>query len=631
MNYVLRPSKQYRPDIDGLRAVSVLAVLAFHGFPGLAPGGFVGVDVFFVISGFLISGIILDEMHDGAFSLRIFYVRRVRRIFPALVTVLIASLLAGWWLLLPAELLRLGSQLASSAGFVANFYFWFQSGYFSPDARTLPLLHLWSLGVEEQFYIVWPLLLVAIRGKPPLVFRAIVAIGGASFLLNIALIDNHAADFYSPLTRAWELMAGAWLAWELRRQRQPVADAVADLATILGLAAILASVALLDSRFAYPGWLAVLPVAGSMLIVWAGANGAIARRLLSAPALVYVGKISYPLYLWHWPVLVFAAAYKFAPLTLLENLAALVGSFLLAALTYHFVEGRFRAGAIGRARIAVLGAGMAALAIAGTIVVAAQGFASRFPKEILALARPRNLPAEWRFGQCLIELGRQQTFAEQCLEHKQPLTFVWGDSVATALMPGLRELQRASAFGLAQFTPAGCPPLLDVDIPGSPGCRAINQTVLETVGRTRPEIVLLQGRGTYLPDERPALERTIVALRKLSVRRVVVIGPPPDWKRTLVNETLKYFVAHHEPIPLRYSQRVYRSWDDAGMRSFVTGLGAEYISMWDVLCNADGCLTRLGENLDDLVIYDQSHLTENGSRFFVEAVREKIVPRDVRP
>src|SRR5713226_6030340 len=178
---IVRSFESYRPDIDGLRALAVLAVIAFHGFPEYVAGGFVGVDVFFVISGFLISGIILDETRVDIFSLRRFYGRRVRRIFPALLLVLVASLLAGWWLLLPADMERFGKQLTASAAFVSNFYFWFQSGYFSPDARTFPLLHLWSLGVEEQFYIVWPLIIIGLRRKPNWTIFAIVLIGVSSF------------------------------------------------------------------------------------------------------------------------------------------------------------------------------------------------------------------------------------------------------------------------------------------------------------------------------------------------------------------------------------------------------------------------------------------------------------------
>jgi peptidoglycan/LPS O-acetylase OafA/YrhL len=338
------PNKGYRPDIDGLRALAVLAVVAFHGFPTYVTGGFVGVDVFFVISGFLISGIILSETNDGSFSLKRFYGRRIRRIFPALLLVLFVSLFAGWWFLLPADFARLGKQLAASAAFVSNFYFWFQSGYFSPDARTFPLLHLWSLGVEEQFYIVWPLIIIFLRRGPSWIILAIVAVGLSSFFLSIALANNHEADFYSPLTRAWELMLGAALAWLRRRNGTALSAQSADMATASGLLMIGCSALLFDQQSSYPGWLALVPTIGASLILWSGECSRVGPYVLSNRYVVFVGLISYPLYLWHWPLLVFSAAFKFAPLTALEIVLVLTASFFLAWSTYVFVESNFRVG-----------------------------------------------------------------------------------------------------------------------------------------------------------------------------------------------------------------------------------------------------------------------------------------------
>ena len=269
----------YRADIDGLRGISVLAVIAFHAFPDLVPGGFIGVDVFFVISGFLISGIIFDEMRSDAFSLRSFYARRIRRIFPALVLVLTVTALVGWWILLPQDMLRLGKQLLSSAAFVANFYFWFQSGYFSPDAHSFPLLHLWSLGVEEQFYIVWPLVLLLLRRRPDRIFAAILVIAALSFLLNILTIDHHEANFYSPLTRAWELMLGAAVAWLVRHYPSVVTARQTEPLRILGLLAILSAAFMFNSQMRYPGWLALVPTIGSALLVAKSRQGR--RHLLS--------------------------------------------------------------------------------------------------------------------------------------------------------------------------------------------------------------------------------------------------------------------------------------------------------------------------------------------------------------
>jgi peptidoglycan/LPS O-acetylase OafA/YrhL len=617
----------YRPDIDGLRALAVLAVVAFHAFPEYVTGGFVGVDVFFVISGFLITGIILDECRSGTFSLRRFYGRRVRRIFPALLLVLAASLLAGLWLLLPAEMERLGKQLVASAAFVSNFYFWFQSGYFSPDARTFPLLHLWSLGVEEQFYIVWPLILIALQGRRDWVIFAIGLIGVSSFCLNVALIDYHEADFYSPATRAWELMLGASLAWSQRQGHAALpTKRSANLTTIVGLSLILGSVFILDQQSSYPGWRALAPTIGSSLLLWGGASSKVASAVLSSRAPVFVGLISYPLYLWHWPVLVFSAAFKFAPLTHLESALAVAVSFVLAWLTYEFVESRFRAGRASGAKIAALGMGMMIVGVAGVAIIGGRGFETRFPKEIREMAEVREEPSSWRVNECLINPNTETTFGKSCTEDARPLLLVWGDSTAAALMPGLRKLQNDRGFGLAQFTSSNCGPMLSVDVPGARNCRRINNDVLFAVSRAHPDIVLLHGRGSTRPEDIAGLEKLIAALRALSIPRIVVLGPVPVWKRGLPNEVLGYFVKHQTLIPQRSSQRVYRVWNEAQMRSALAGLGAEYISAWDAMCDSEGCLTRLGEKAEDVVASDQSHLTESGSTFLVQSISEKIAP-----
>jgi peptidoglycan/LPS O-acetylase OafA/YrhL len=623
----LRSVGGYRPDIDGLRALAVLVVVAFHGFPEYLPGGFVGVDVFFVISGFLISGIILDETHLGTFSLQRFYARRVRRIFPALLLVLVTSLLVGCWLL-PNDLVRLGRQVAASAVFVSNFYLWFQSGYFSPDARTFPLLHLWSLGVEEQFYIVWPLVIMGLRSRLSWSIFAIALIGVSSFCLNIAFIQNHEADFYSPLTRAWELMLGASLAWFQRRDdAASPATWSADIATIAGLILISCSALLFSQESSYPGWLALVPTIGASLTLWGGATSRIASSILSARTLVFIGLISYPVYLWHWPLLVFSEAFKFAPLTPLERILVIVFSFILAWLTYKLVESKFRAGrAKTTKKVATLVTGMIFVAVAGLVVVEGQGFEDRFPKEIREFAEVRGYPSSWRVHECLIDPKTETTFGMGCMEEARPLLLVWGDSTATALMPGLRQLQQERNFGLAQFTANSCGPWLSVDVPGYSNCRSLNDEVLGVVTRMRPDIVVLHGRGSTRPEDIAGLRKTIFALRALPIPHIIVLGPVPVWKRSLPNEVLRYFMLHRALIPVRSSQRVYNLWNDTQMRSTITDLGAEYISAWDLMCDTDGCLTRLSEKPEDITASDAHHLTESGSKFLIESIKDKIVP-----
>src|SRR3954470_22542352 len=245
----------YRPDVDGLRAVAVLAVLAFHAFPGAAPGGFTGVDVFFVISGFLISGIILAGLEKGTFTFADFYRRRVRRIFPALVLVLAASLGIGWCVLLPDEFRQLGKHIAAGAGFVSNLALWRESGYFATSAALKPLLHLWSLGVEEQFSLAWPLLLFLFRGRPRQMGWMIAAVALASFAVNIFLTAKRPdAAFYLPVSRFWELMVGSALAyWFFYKKSFPASATLRNSAATAGAILIGISLVILNEAKAFPG------------------------------------------------------------------------------------------------------------------------------------------------------------------------------------------------------------------------------------------------------------------------------------------------------------------------------------------------------------------------------------------
>ncbi len=305
----------YRPDIDGLRAIAVLSVVTYHAAPHLLPGGYVGVDVFFVISGFLISTIILRERAEGCFSLAAFYARRIRRLFPALIVVLLATLAIGWYFLLPHEFRALGKHIAAGAAYFINFTLKREAGYFDAAAGDKPLLHLWSLAVEEQFYIVWPLLLLLIRERRHLLI-ALLLITSASFASNLNAVGrNPASAFYLPQNRVWELSLGALLAFaalyangaKAWLARRPISvAALSNVASCLGLALILGAAFGYDDRVIYPGAWAAVPTLGAVLMIGAGPGGLVNRWLLAHPALVFVGLISYALYLWHWPLLSFA-------------------------------------------------------------------------------------------------------------------------------------------------------------------------------------------------------------------------------------------------------------------------------------------------------------------------------------
>ncbi len=359
---------KYRPDIDGLRAIAVLSVVAFHAFPTWMKGGFIGVDVFFVISGFLISTIIFENLERGTFSFAEFYYRRIKRIFPALIIVLSSCLIFGWFSLLPEELNQLGKHILGGASFVSNLVLWSESGYFDNSAETKPLLHLWSLGIEEQFYIVWPFLVWAAWKRNINIFQVIILFFIVSFILNIWLIHtNPVATFFSPLTRFWELLCGSLLAlYEIRKgniyrlttqllttignftlqfeQIIPNRFTNSSLISFVGMGLLIGSFYFINKDFEFPGFWALVPILGSVMIIMAGPNAWPNKKILSNKIFVWFGLISFPLYLWHWPLLSFGRILYFDEPPLKYRVLAVLLSVLLAWLTMKFVERPLRFG-----------------------------------------------------------------------------------------------------------------------------------------------------------------------------------------------------------------------------------------------------------------------------------------------
>jgi hypothetical protein len=336
---------------------------------------------------------------------------------------------------------------------------------------------------------------------------------------------------------------------------------------------------------------------------------------------VWIGLISYPLYLWHWPLLVFSAIIKFGPLSLAERELILLASGLLAWATYRFVEKPFRFGRPNPRKIFALCAGMVLIAASGAVVVSGHGLDFRLPAEIRAMANVPTQSASWRFHECLLDLSHEMEFAETCVDRdRRPLVLVWGDSTAAALIPGLRKAQETRDFGIAQLTSSSCIPALNADIPSTPNCRAINDKVLSLAREIRPDVVVLHGTWERHLDN---VAETVVALKQIGVR-VVVLGPVPFWRRGLPNEVMRYFMLHHRLISERYDGAAPGGYD-AVMREKLVPLGAEFISARDALCSAEGCLTRVGRSASDIIASDQVHLTEKGSVFLIESIIDRLL------
>ena len=332
--------KEYRKDIDGLRAVAILSVIGFHSAPGRVPGGFIGVDIFFVISGFLISSIILSSLQQGNFSFTEFYSRRIKRLYPALLLVLFAAFTIGWFLLVADEFRQLGKHIAGGAGFASNLVLWTESSYFDNAAETKPLLHLWSLGVEEQFYIFWPLILwITWKWRINFLMMVLVIIF-FSYSVGIYYANtNIVSAFYLPQARFWEFSVGGLLSYvKLNKRAAYCTSTFANNAfTVFGAVLLVTGIGVINKENLFPGWWVVLPIAGTALLILGGRNAWINRVILSNRALVWIGLISYPLYLWHWLLLSFLRILHGEVAPQRERFLAVLISIFLAWLTYTFI------------------------------------------------------------------------------------------------------------------------------------------------------------------------------------------------------------------------------------------------------------------------------------------------------
>ncbi len=500
----------YRPDIDGLRALAVLSVIGFHAFPSWAPGGFIGVDVFFVISGFLITALILEGLQQQGFSFSAFYASRVRRLFPSLIVVLLACQAFGWFALLSDEYEALGKHIAASALFVPNLVFWSESGYFDYAADAKPLLHLWSLGIEEQFYLFWPVLvwLGFRQGIRPMKIGAIILL--ASLTLNLILIEEAApATFFLPVTRMWELLSGGLMACWLHSRTRIGASTGASLgqhvlmpqlAPVLGLALLMAGVFFFDQDLSFPGAWAMVPVLGTCALLAAGPGAWVNRSLLSHPLLVWTGLISFPLYLWHWPLLSFARILEGGKPDVSIR-AGLVGlAFAMAVLTFYLVERPIRFGRHLRLKTCALVGLMLVSGSLGLATFLQDGFPARIA----------NREVEAQLADLKFDLPDSSGW--YCTDNShdgprchstgpEPAVVVIGDSHALTIYSALRERFKAKDQIIGLYGASdGCPPLLDVVIQDQGGdarncLKKGSQAIQRIIADASVKEVILTSRG----------------------------------------------------------------------------------------------------------------------------------------
>jgi peptidoglycan/LPS O-acetylase OafA/YrhL len=528
---------RYRADIDGLRALAVVPVVLFHGHVPALRGGFVGVDVFFVISGFLICSVIGQELNRGSFSIMRFYERRCRRILPALFAMFVATSALALIVLMPPDLASFGRSLLSSVLFGSNVFFWKTSGYFDGMAEFKPLLHTWSLSVEEQFYLIVPYVLMATAAffrKRYVAVLLPLALG--SFALSVWAVSHApSAAFYMLPTRFWELMLGGLVG--LGASTGPRSRWLREALAVAGFAAIVAAVVSYTDMTPFPGVTALLPCAGAALIIYAGLGGTSAvGRLLSLRPCVFIGKISYSLYLWHWPLFSLYRYHVGRELTASESALIIGVGFALSVLSWRFVEQPFRQpdrmlGGRAIFRGAALGA-LATATFAGT-AMATGGLPARVPGfKIVAVAGEAEYDAG---GQEDCFLGEPQTVAdwggERCFvtRGRGPTVLLWGDSFAAHYVPGLARREAQLQADILQYNLSACPPVFGFDSMSNPPCREFNDRVFEVIDRFQARGVIVSGRWDYALRRHVTPEQvgaTVARLRDHGLA-VYVIGQSP--------------------------------------------------------------------------------------------------------
>ncbi|MBC2607319.1 acyltransferase family protein [Pelagicoccus albus] len=636
---------KYRPDIDGLRSIAVLPVVLFHAGLGF-PGGFVGVDIFFVISGFLITSIILKDLKKGTFSLARFWERRIRRIVPAMSVVTFSSLLAGWFFLMPDDLIDLGKVTLAQVAGVANFYLWLTSGYFSVAAELKPFLHYWSLAVEEQYYVVFPLILVFVAKYGQMrFFRTIIVIFAVGIVVGVVgtWVKPNAAFYLLP-TRAWELMVGSILAALPYSfiNRYEVPRWIREAASLLGMGVLFLCFFQYDHDTPFPGVGALPPVLATGLIIWGGEKGNTwLSQILSLQALLFIGLISYSLYLWHWPVMAFSRHILSGEPSLAIKWGMVLASFVLAVLSWKYIEGPFRKAGTWLTRKQVF-SGFAfvsvSMVLVGCLFVANDGFKSRIGDEHL---RYRAVGIETEFGveRVSIEMLEEGSVPELSSRENdvsgQVDLLLWGDSHGGAVSYRLAKMCQEAGVNAKSAYREGLTPLLGYETTNpDPDKKAMsipwNEAVFDYIKEARPRNVLLvgywaQGHIEY-PDQKEEfatqLLATVSALNELGTK-VWIMRTVPIYEGDLPKRMVRASMNGSEIEDLGQSLEEYREKSSAQDEVF-----DQLVELGVTILDPEPHVTEEGRGVllvdDKPVYFDNHHFTRSGTEL-LEPVFEPLL------
>ncbi|KTC85470.1 acyltransferase family protein [Legionella drozanskii] len=624
---------KYRADIDGLRALAILSILLFHlGFSFL-PGGYVGVDLFFVISGYLISKIIYKEINNHSFSLLQFYERRARRILPALLSVMFVTAIAAYIVFFPTQLVEFARSALASLLFSANIYFYSTLNYFSPSANETLLLHLWSLGIEEQFYIFFPLLALLFAKKS---YRALFVFLLCGLLFSLfasqwVLSFNPPAAFYLLPFRAFELLFGCIIAFE---HLPAVSKKLSLIFSVLGVVLIGIALFKLTSTSAFPGFAAVLPCLGSALIVFAGSQGnySFIHKMFSLRPLVATGKISYSLYLVHWPVIIVANTLYPDAQGFGFKCSLLVLCFVLATLNYYLVERYFRYAKTSYSAKKYLSNSIFALcavALIPTVMIYNQGFPNRLDDRVNKAASYLNYSAKklYHYGSCFLEYDQdpRQIDLYSCLpKDSENTVIIWGDSHAVHLYPGLHESLAKEGYDLGALTSSACPPIKDFELEVRPYCKIFNTLALDIILKVKPKILIMTAYWPSTPQNMELLDKTIQLIAKQNIQ-ILLLGQSPVYTESVPTLVVKRIKAGNPIVSSAdIMQTEYLIHTESIMKKmFANRSDVKYISVLNSVCPNKVCPMVSADETP--LHFDVAHLTEAGSKLFAKKLTPEIL------
>ena len=629
---------KYRPEIDGLRAIAVLSVVFYHAdfiFNGHnpIPGGFLGVDVFFVISGYLITSIILREVEQGSFSYLSFYERRARRILPALFLVMLATIPFAWNTLLPDAMLDYSSSALSSLFMVSNYTFAYADSYWGEPSALKPLLHTWSLSVEEQFYVFFPIfILILWRTAKKSIFKVMALLFFVSLIYaEYMRRTNPEFAFFLLPSRGWELMAGALLAkgkgFSFLKNIP-----LKKLMPCIGMAMVIIPIFMFSKNTPHPSLLTLIPVLGTVILIQFANQEELIGRALSAKPVVAIGLISYSLYLWHFPVFAFDRIIN-GELTLQDKLINILASLILATLSYFLIEKTTRNKNITSKTVffSLVSISFVVLLTFNIQVIRTDGYESRFV-DFSKLVKYLNYDFKEDFLSHKCFLHKEDMLLDEPFSKceynaesgNKPTLMLWGDSNAAHLVPGIRKVYQ-NEYDLLIRTSTGCGAFIGLEVRARPNCREITDDILKLAIKTKPQKLIIA--GLWKIEFPPLLEKTLMALLDAGVSNIEIIGPAPRWKHSLPQALINYGKTKKQTRALpKYltdptHQKIFEI--EAALKAMTKNLDVKYTSILDLVCKPKlGCLTHTDSD-NSLIQWDYGHLTSSGSIYIMQQIKKQ--------